>query len=404
MTFSAFDRHMMAIALRMARRGLGRTAPNPAVGAVVADEATGEVIARGWTQPGGRPHAEPEALRRAGERARGKTMFVTLEPCSHYGKTPPCADAVIASGISRLVAAIEDPDPRVAGRGLSRLRAAGVRVERGLMAREAHWVTRGHIVRITERRPFVQLKMALGPQGDVPRGASGTPTWVTGPEARTMGHLLRAEADAILVGHGTVADDDPELTCRLPGLAHRSPVRVVLAGDPRGLAGSRLARGARQVPVWVFSGTAKGLPTTQGREDSPAARAELIATLEAAGIRVFPVERIGASLWLPAVMEALVADGITRLLVEGGPRMWRSFAHHGLVDEVVLFRSRGGESGAITQAAAIELLARYIEVGDLALVDRRRLGGDEMLVFRSGLPGLSLGADATGRAPATRKE
>lgn len=389
MTFSAFDRHMMAIALGMARRGLGRTAPNPAVGAVVADEATGEVVARGWTQPGGRPHAEPEALRRAGVRARGKTMYVTLEPCSHYGKTPPCADAVVAAGISRLVAAIEDPDPRVAGRGLDRLRAAGVRVERGLMAREAHWVTRGHIVRITERRPFVQLKMAVGAHGDVPRGASGTPSWVTGSEARARGHLLRAEADAILVGHRTVADDDPELTCRLPGLAYRSPVRVVLAGDPRGLVASKLARTARDVPVLVFT--------------APGGDAGSCAALEEAGVRVFPVERIGASLWLPAVMEALVAEGITRLLVEGGPHMWRSFAHHGLVDEVVLFRARGGEAGEIADAAAMDLLARHIEVGDLALFDRRRLGGDEMLVFRSGLPGLSLGADATGRAHATRK-
>lgn len=389
MTFSAFDRHMMAIALRMARRGLGRTAPNPAVGAVIADEETGELIARGWTQPGGRPHAEPEALRRAGERARGRTMYVTLEPCSHYGKTPPCADAVIAGGIGRLVAAIEDPDPRVAGRGLDRLRAAGIKVERGLMAREAHWVTRGHIVRVTERRPFIQLKLAVGAHGEVPRGGGGKATWVTGREARAMGHLMRAEADAIMVGRGTVEADDPELTCRLPGLADRSPARVVLASEARGLGASKLVRSAREVPVWVL--TAAG------------ADAEAGAALEAAGARVVPVERVGGLLWLPAVSEALVAEGITRLLVEGGPQLWRSFARHGLVDEVVMFRSRGGETTAITEAAALGLLGLHIEVGDLALVDRRQSGGDEMLVFRPGLPGLSLGRDTSGPGSTTRK-
>jgi diaminohydroxyphosphoribosylaminopyrimidine deaminase/5-amino-6-(5-phosphoribosylamino)uracil reductase len=153
----AFDAHMMAIALALAERGLGRTAPNPSVGAVIADEASGQVIARGWTSPGGRPHAETEAIARSGARAQGATMYVTLEPCSHHGATPPCADAVIAAGIKRVVCAIEDPDPRVAGRGLARLRAAGVKVDRGLMAPEARWVASGHVLRVTERRPFVQL-------------------------------------------------------------------------------------------------------------------------------------------------------------------------------------------------------------------------------------------------------
>ncbi len=381
MTFTAFDRHMMAIALRMARRGLGRTAPNPAVGAVIADETTGEVIARGWTQPGGRPHAETEALRRAGERAAGKTMYVTLEPCSHHGKTPPCADAVIAAGLSRLVAAIEDPDPRVAGRGLDRLRAAGVKVERGLLGPEAHWVTRGHIVRVTERRPLVQIKLAVGADGEVPRGGAGKPTWVTGPEARAHGHLLRAEADAIMVGHGTVCDDDPELTCRLPGLEHRSPVRVVLASDPRGLAGSKLALTAREVPVWVF--TAAG------------ADAKAIGELEELGVRVFTVPRLGGALWLPAVLEALVGEGITRLLVEGGPRLWRAFGQHGLVDEAVIFRALGGRPGG-DEAMVKAILARHAGDVELVLTDRRRLGGDEMLVSRSGLPGVSV-AGASGR-------
>ena len=219
----------MDMALMLARRGLGNAAPNPAVGAVIVNPVSGDVIARGWTQPGGRPHAETEALKRAGARAADATMYVTLEPCSHHGSTPPCADALIAAGIARVVVAIEDPDARVSGRGLDRLRAAGIEVTRGIRSEEADWVTRGHILRVSERRPFIQLKLAVDAEGRVPRGADGQPLWVTGPEARARGQLLRAQADAILVGSRTVADDDPELPCRLPGLFERTPVRVVLA-------------------------------------------------------------------------------------------------------------------------------------------------------------------------------
>jgi diaminohydroxyphosphoribosylaminopyrimidine deaminase/5-amino-6-(5-phosphoribosylamino)uracil reductase len=317
------DRRFMAVALAMGRRGLGRVAPNPSVGAVIVAPASGEVIARGWTQPGGRPHAETEALRRAGARARGATMYVTLEPCSHHGKTPPCADAVIAAGLARVVVAIEDPDPRVAGRGDERMRAAGIEVVRGVRAEEARWLARGHIVRVTERRPFVQLKLAVGRDGAVPRGRAGEPVWVTGPEARAAGHLLRAQADAILVGAGTVLDDDPELTCRLPGLEGRSPVRIVLSRAARLPENSKVVRTAHEVPVWVFTGS-----------DAPAAAT---AALLQAGCRVHRVPCVEDMLWIPAVAEALAAEGITRLLVEGGPRMWAAFARAGLVDEVVLF-------------------------------------------------------------------
>ncbi len=180
------DDGFMQIALSMARRGLGTTAPNPSVGAVVVDPATGEVIARGWTQPGGRPHAETVALQRAGSRAQGATMYVTLEPCSHYGKTPPCANAIIEAGVSRAVVGILDPDPRVAGRGIDMLRAAGIEVRRGVRAREADRMTRGHILRVTERRPLIQLKMALDGNGQIARGVGGQPRWVTGPLARAM--------------------------------------------------------------------------------------------------------------------------------------------------------------------------------------------------------------------------
>lgn len=360
---AAFDHHMMGIALRLAAQGLGRTAPNPAVGSVIADERTGEVIARGSTEAGGRPHAEAVALARAGARAAGVTMYVTLEPCAHFGRTPPCADAVIAAGIRRLVCGIEDPDPRVAGRGLDRLRAAGLEVERGLRAAEAHWITRGHIVRVTERRPFVQLKLALGADGTIARGAGGQPAWVTGTEARARGHLLRAEADAILVGRQTVIDDDPELTCRLPGMFDRSPVRLVLASGAGGLAGTRLMASASAPPVWIFCST-----------DAPAAA---VASLQKQAGRVFPVPRLGGGLWLPAVMEALVGEGITRLLVEGGPTIWAAFARAGLVDEVVLFMA-GRPSPEAAQAA----LGTYVDPAGLHLIDQRRVGGDVMLMWR----------------------
>ena len=363
-----FDRHMMAIALTMARRALGTAAPNPAVGAVIADEATGELIARGLTQPGGRPHAETEALARAGAKARGATLYVTLEPCAHHGKTPPCADAVIAAGIKRVVIGTGDPDPRTHGDGIARLEAAGIKVAVGLSADEARWVTLGHILRVTERRPFVQLKMAVAADGTVPRGAGGRPQLVTGAAARAVGHRLRAECDAILVGSGTARDDDPELTCRLPGLAARSPIRVVLActlGLPPDL---KLIRTAREVPVWIFAG-----------ED---ADADQVRAFEAAGVRVLRVQGgRGTALPLKAVLARLADEGVTRLMVEGGATVWQAFARQGLVDEVVLFQAGG--PGEAPLAALAGRLAPGI---DLAFTETRRVGADTMSVFRVRAP------------------
>ena len=373
MDASSFDRHMMAIALRMAKRGLGTTAPNPSVGAVVADPATGEVAGRGWTQPGGRPHAETEALRRAGARAAGATMYVTLEPCAHHGQTPPCADAIAASGVKRVVIGIEDPDPRTAGGGIERLGAAGLEVATGVLAEEARWVSLGHILRVAERRPFVQVKMALDADGSIARGRAGQPVWVTGPEARAQGHLLRAEADAILVGARTVADDDPELTCRLPGLEARSPVRVVLSCSLDMPVEARLIASARAHPVWVFCGA----------HADPARR----ALLEASGAEVMTVPSLASGLSLPAVMEALAARGITRLLVEGGPTTWRAFSDADLVDEVVVFQACSKVSDPqgqrlISGQTALETLRRYVPTPGMTLVDTRRIGEDLMHVFR----------------------
>ncbi len=361
---------MMAIALRMARRGLGTTAPNPAVGAVIANERTGEVIARGWTQPGGRPHAETEALARAGNRARGRTIYVTLEPCSHHGRTSPCADAILAAGLARVVVGIEDPDPRVSGRGLRRLREAGVTVTRGVMPAEARYITRGHVVRVTERRPFVQLKMALAASGAVARGRDGRPVWVTGPLARAHGHLLRAQADAIVVGAGTIRDDDPDLTCRLPGLEAVSPVRVVIAGRSLPDPSARLVQKARTVPVVIFA--------------APDCDADRLNRLEAAGCRVIIPATVGGRLWLPSIMESLVAEGITRILVEGGPSLWQDFVTARLVDEIVQFRALDDDAASLIDAAkrAKDETVSTFPLDGVTLAEARRLGNDAMIVLQ----------------------
>src|SRR2546430_2258821 len=237
----AADLHFMQLALALGRRGLGRTWPNPAVGAVVVKD--GIIIGRGWTQPGGRPHAEPEALRRAGEAARGATLYVTLEPCSHFGKSPPCVDAVIASGIARVVSAIEDPNPEVAGQGHAKLRAAGITVDIGLCAAEATHDHAGHFRRIRDKRPHVILELAVSSDDKI-AAAGRKPVAITGEAANAHLHLLRAQCDAVLVGIGTVRADDPLLNCRLPGMEGRSPVRIVLDRSLRISGTSRLVHSA----------------------------------------------------------------------------------------------------------------------------------------------------------------
>jgi diaminohydroxyphosphoribosylaminopyrimidine deaminase / 5-amino-6-(5-phosphoribosylamino)uracil reductase len=320
------DRRFMQLALALGRRGQGRTWPNPAVGAVIVRD--GVIVGRGWTQPGGRPHAEPEALRRAGEAARGSTLYVTLEPCSHFGKSPPCADAVIAAGIKRVVAAIEDPNPEVAGQGHARLRAAGIVVDVGLCADEAAFDHAGHFRRIRDKRPQVILKLAVSPDGKI-GAAGGKPVAITGDAARNRVHLLRASSDAILVGIGTVLADDPLLTCRLPGMAARSPVRVVLDQSLRIPASSQLVRTARETPLWML-----------GSELAEAAAATRLGAAGAQIIRIPPASASGLD--LPAVLHALAEKGITRLMVEGGSRVAASFVAAELADQIWLFRGAEG--------------------------------------------------------------
>src|SRR3984885_7285132 len=251
------DRAFRALALALGRRGLGRTHPTPAVGAVVVKD--GVIVGRGWTQPGGRPHAEPEALKRAGEAARGATLFVTLEPCSHFGKSPPCVDAVIASGIARVVSAIEDPNPEVAGQGHAKLRAAGIVVDVGLGSAEAAHDHAGHFRRIRDKRPHVILKLAVSADDKI-GAAERKPVAISGEAAKARVHLLRAQCDAILVGIGTVQADDPLLTCRLPGMEARSPMRVVLDRALRIAGTSRLVHSARATPLWVMTSNLSEAP------------------------------------------------------------------------------------------------------------------------------------------------
>src|SRR3982074_3348970 len=253
----AADQRFMQLALTLGRRGQGRTWPNPAVGAVVVRD--GVIVGRGWTQPGGRPHAEAVALAHAGEAARGATLYVTLEPCSHVGKSPPCADAVIAAGIKRVVSAIEDPNPEVAGRGHARLRAAGIAVDIGLGAAEAARDHAGHFRRIRDHRPHVVLKLAVSTDDKI-AAAGRKPVAITGEAAKTRVHLLRAQCDAILVGIGTVRADDPLLTCRLPGMAAQSPVRVVLDRSLRIPGSSRLVHSARETPLWIMTSNLSEAP------------------------------------------------------------------------------------------------------------------------------------------------
>jgi diaminohydroxyphosphoribosylaminopyrimidine deaminase / 5-amino-6-(5-phosphoribosylamino)uracil reductase len=358
----------MATALSLGRRGLGRAWPNPAVGAVlVRPSAAGPVVVgRGWTQPGGRPHAEAEALARAGEHARGATLYVTLEPCSHAGRGPPCADAVIASGVAHVVSALEDPNPRVAGDGHARLRASGVTVEVGVGAAEARRAHAGHIRRVRDRRPNVMLKLAVSADGKA--GLAGRrPAAITGEPARDRVHLMRAMSDAILVGIGTVLADDPLLTCRLPGLSGRSPVRIVLDSTLRLPLDGRLVRSAREVPVWVVAA---------------AVAADRAQALEDRGVTVLRGE-VGepGRLDLAAALRLIAGRGITRLMVEGGPTIAAALIALDLVDEAALLRSDRLIGAGGIEALAGMPLAALASSPRLKSVGIEPVGADRLELF-----------------------
>jgi len=353
--------HMRA-ALALARRGLGNAWPNPAVGCVLVKD--GRVIGRGWTQPGGRPHAETEALRRAGEAARAATAYVTLEPCSHHGRTPPCCEALAGAGIARVVMAMRDPDPRVNGRGLAMLRGAGIVVEEGLLEAEARALNAGFFRRIQAGMPVVTLKLASTLDGRIAT-ATGESRWITGEAARREVHALRARHDAILVGSGTVLADDPDLTCRIPGMERVPMLRVVADARLRTPEASRLVQGAEVAPVLII--TAPGHP--------PAAQAPFMAA--GADIVTVPAHAAGG-LDLPSLLRALGRRGVTRVLAEGGAGLAAALLRQGLVDRLVWFHApavMGGDGHPALQGlrlAALSAMPRFRRTAQRAL-------GDDML-------------------------
>ncbi len=359
------DRGHMLAALGLARRGLGIVWPNPAVGCVIVRD--GLVVGRGWTQPGGRPHAESEALAMAGTAAKGATAYVTLEPCAHQGKTPPCADALIAAGIARVVVAVTDPDPRVSGRGLDRLRAAGVTVDLGVLADEAGALNAGFFMTVKSGRPLVTLKLATSLDGRIATH-SGESRWITGETARAVAHILRAESDAILVGSGTALIDDPDLTCRLPGMSDRSPVRVVVDGRLRLPLTSRVVETAGSVATWVIT-----LP------DHDEARARAYTD---AGVKILKASPGRDHLIdLEKAMETLAANGMTRVLVEGGAHLSAALLRAGLVDRLAWLRAPrllGGDGLPAAVAFGVDHLS---QTPHFALLESRRAGNDTLELY-----------------------
>jgi diaminohydroxyphosphoribosylaminopyrimidine deaminase/5-amino-6-(5-phosphoribosylamino)uracil reductase len=326
------DEHFMRQALRLARFGLGNTAPNPSVGCVLVKN--GQVVATGLTQRGGRPHAEAVALAEAGDAAKGATAYVTLEPCAHEGKTSPCAQALIDAGVARVVYAIDDPDKRVDGRGAELLRAAGIEVECGILADDARQDQIGFLLRQTENRPMVTLKLAVSANGFM-RTPPGEDKWITGPLSRQMGHKLRAAHDAIITGSGTLREDDPSLDCRLPGLETASPMPVVMAkGDIP--AHSKLAQRAKKQTLVHY------------KSETP-----------------------------PAVLQDLAARGMTRAMLECGPTLAAAFLQDDLVDELALFTAP--HDVAMTGESDISLM--QLDLTRFRQVSEAKLGADSYRHF-----------------------
>ncbi len=368
------DIRWMELAVRSARQGLGRTGENPSVGCVIVRETPDgmEVLARGRTGDGGSPHGERAALAIAGARARGASLYVTLEPCSHFGKNPPCTDAIVKVGIARVVVALDDPNPLVGGEGYKRLEAAGIVVERGVLREDAAWVTAGHLLRVKENRPFVQLKLAVSSDGLIAVG-DGAPQWVTGEAARGRGHLLRAQMDAILVGSGTVLADNPSLDCRLAGLERFSPMPVVLDSGLQISPAARLVENSGVRPLLVFYHDSGEPDIADRAERLTANRVEL----EAVGLAK------EGGLDLKHVLERLAVRGVGRLLVEGGPRVAHSFYRAGLIDEAVIFRGAQPVEGEGLKPLAEFGVELFDDQDEWQAAPEFSCRGDTMMVYRS---------------------
>lgn len=352
----------MAHALSLGARGMGSVWPNPAVGCVIVN--AGRVVGRGWTGTGGRPHAEVRALEQAGTRAKGATVYVSLEPCAHHGKTGPCSEALIAAGVARVVTAVEDSDPRVAGRGHARLRASGIKVTTGVMEAEARAAHHGFFLRLGAGRPALTLKLASSFDGRIAT-ATGESQWITGPAARRLVHAIRARHDAVLVGGGTARADDPTLTVR--GLGERQqPVRIVASRHLNLPRQSRLTESIDQGPVWFVHDGATGAISDADRAD-----------WKARGVSLMPADAgPGGQLDPLSLLETLGGAGLNRVFCEGGGALAASFLQAGLVDELLGFTAGlalGAEGRPSLGALGVEALA---EAPRFQLVDVQRVGED----------------------------
>lgn len=359
----ASDAAHMRHALSLAARGLGRVWPNPAVGCVIVSQ--GRIVGRGWTQPSGRPHAEVMALAQAGAAAKGADVFVTLEPCAHHGKTPPCAEALIAAGVTRVITPLEDPDTRVAGRGLKMLRSAGIKVSLDTTCLdEAVALNEGFLLHRTQGRPTLTLKLATTLDGRIAM-PTGESRWITGPAARQRVHLLRAQHDAVLIGAGTARADDPMLDVRDIGMSDLSPVRVVADGGLSLSLTGRLARSAQQAPVWLIHNPRADRLRRDAWRD--------------VGAKTLACAEVGGRLSAPDILKTLAQEGITRVFCEGGGQLAASLLKAGLVDRLIEMRS-GKIIGARGRSAIADLgFERLADVPQFTLARSQPVGEDMLL-------------------------
>jgi diaminohydroxyphosphoribosylaminopyrimidine deaminase/5-amino-6-(5-phosphoribosylamino)uracil reductase len=359
------DEAHMRNALALARRGLGETAPNPSVGCVIVQD--GRVVGRGRTAAGGRPHAEVNALAAAGAKARGATAYVTLEPCSFTGKTPPCTTALIEAGIARVVFGATDPNPAVNGQGAAQLRAAGIAVTEGVLRSECAAVIAGFAMVMAHGRPLLRLKLASTLDGRIAT-ATRESQWLTGEDSRRAAHAMRGRHDAVLVGVGTVLSDDPELTCRIDGFRVTPLVRIVVDSHLRTPLMSKLVRGAGVAPLWLIH-----------RNGADPSRKQ---ALESAGVRLIEVNAAAAGVDLPAALRALAKSGITRLLVEGGGTIAAALLRDDLVDRLAWFHAPaiiGGDGWPAAQAFGVTALSSMPRFKPVA---QERWGDDILTTYR----------------------
>jgi len=353
----------MAAALALGRRNLGRTAPNPAVGALILKD--GVVVGRGWTAQGGRPHAEVVALKQAGALAHGATLYVTLEPCSHHGVSPPCVDAIITAGVARVVSALEDPNPRVAGEGHKRLRDAGIAVSVGAGAALARIDHMGHILRMTQHRPMVTLKLAQTADGYAAGGAHDPRLHITGAVADAFTHVQRSLHDAIMIGAGTAREDDPLMTVRLPAMENCKPLRIILDTNLSLSPRSRLATTAKSTPLLILT-----------REET--SDAAINALKQQTGADIVRMRTAGGQIDLHSALRLLSERGVTRIFCEGGPYVAESLLAHHLADEVILHKAIKplGHKGKLALTAASVAILQDETL--YRLIESRMLGGDHM--------------------------